>query len=249
MKLSHSKLLNINKFRQYILENVSQGKEYVDKNKLSTHDFAAIFGIDPSPNYKFVGWMTTQWVNKAVTDMKVLKDTITKYNTFQKKGKVKTKDIYQFKTFKDLKDEVDNIDESGAGVSSIKNLESDYDILADDGDVLIVSPHTHEASRKLGLSDFSPRNCEDGGKDSAWCTTYKDPRHFNQYYHTGNMTLIYILIKSNSIIEKLKKAFPNKNMKVVALALKDGKIVEAKDGDNEDILYKIETFNSIVGIY
>jgi len=127
-----------------------------------------------------VGWMAKQWVNKTVTDIDDLKNTIEEYNTFLEKGKTKTKDINQFKLFSDLYNEVDQLNQTGEG-TSLKDLESDYDTVLDNSDLLIMSPHTHEASRKLGLSYFAFRDCEGGGKDSAWCTTYRAPNHFNDY--------------------------------------------------------------------
>ena len=114
------------------------------------------------------------------------------------KGKAKTKDINQFKSFKYLKSEVDNINQSGDNLS-VKDLEKDYDVVLDNEDVLIMSPHTHEASRKLGLTHFAFRDC-DNGKDSAWCTTYKAPDHFNDYYYSNNVTFYYIKVKSQRII-------------------------------------------------
>ena len=176
MKFTHSKLLTENK--KYIIENVSQAKTYVGQGKLSEDELKQLIEIDPTPTRKYVGWMAKQWAAKTVTDIDDLRNTVEEYNTFLTKGKAKTKDINQFKSFEDLKKEVDAINKSGDAVS-IKDLESDYETIIDNSDLLIMTPHTHEASRKLGLSQFAFRDCGDGKKDSAWCTTYKAPDHFN----------------------------------------------------------------------
>ena len=243
-----SKILTENK--KYILENVKQAKQYVAAGKLSEEDLKTLIEIDPTPTRKFVGWMAKQWINKTITDIDDLRNTVEEFNTFAEKGKIKSPDISKYKSFNDLKKEVDDLNQSGAGKSS-KDLESDYETIIDNSDLLIISPHTHEASRKLGLSQFAFRDCEGGGKDSSWCTTYKAPDHFNDYYYSNNVTFYYIKVKSKELIDKLKEAFPDRweRMVVTALAvLPDGKI-GGYDGLDKQIKKKdINTFINIIGI-
>jgi hypothetical protein len=247
MKIKHSKLLTKNK--KYILENVRQAKQYVKLNKLSEDDLKILINIDPTPTRKYVGWMAKIWITEK-PDIDDLGNIIEEYDTLLNKGKIKTRDINQFKSFKDLFSEVDQINKSGEGIS-IKDLESDYDIILDNNDLYIASPHTHEASRKLGLSAFAFRDCEGGEKDSSWCTTYKAPDHFNNYYYNHNVTFYYIKVKSEKLINQLKEAFPNrwKNLIVTALVvLEDGKM-DGYDGLDKQIKKKdITTFTNIIGI-
>ncbi len=248
MKFTHSKLLTENK--KYIVENVSQAKTYVGQGKLSEDELKQLIEIDPTPTRKYVGWMAKQWVAKTVTDIDDLRNTIEEYNTFLNKGKAKTKDINQFKSFEDLKKEVDAINKSGDAVS-VKDLESDYETIIDNSDLLIMTPHTHEASRKLGLSQFAFRDCGDGKKDSAWCTTYKAPDHFNDYYYSHGVTFYYIKVKSKEMINKLKKAFPKrwKSLIVTALAVLPGGQIDGYDGLDKQISKKdIDTFTNIIEI-
>ena len=248
MKFTHSKLLTENK--KYIVENVSQAKTYVGQRKLSEDELKQLIEIDPTPTRKYVGWMAKQWVVKTVTDIDDLRNTIEEYNTFLNKGKAKTKDINQFKSFEDLKKEVDAINKSGDAVS-VKDLESDYETIIDNSDLLIMTPHTHEASRKLGLSQFAFRDCGDGKKDSAWCTTYKAPDHFNDYYYSHGVTFYYIKVKSEEMINKLKKAFPKrwKSLIVTALAVLPEGQIDGYDGLDKQISKKdIDTFTNIIGI-
>jgi len=248
MHLTESKILRKN--LKPILENVKQAKQYVQSGKLGQDELKTLIDIDPTPTRKFVGWMAKQWMNKQVTDLDELRNTVEEYNTFLEKGKAKTKDIYQFKTFADLKNEVDKINQSGEGLS-VKDLESDYETLVDNENLLIMVPHTHEASRKLGLSEFAFRDCEDGTKDSAWCTTYKAPDHFNDYYYNNNVTFFYIKVRSKQMIEKLKEAFPKrwKSLVVTALvSLEDGRM-DGYDGRDKQLNEKdIQTFTDIIGI-
>jgi hypothetical protein len=248
MKIIHTKLLTENK--KYILENVKQAKQYVESGKLSEEELKTLIEIDPTPTRKFVGWMAKQWISKTITDIDDLRNTVEEYNVFLEKGKAKTKDIYQFKTFNDLKKEVDQINQSGEGVS-VKDLESDYDTVVDDSNLLIMSPHTHEASRKLGLSYFAFRDCGGGEKDSSWCTTYKAPDHFNDYYYNNNVTFYYIKVKSPEMIKQLKQAFPTrwKNLIVTALAVLPNNKIDGYDGLDKQIKAKdIKIFTNIIGI-
>jgi hypothetical protein len=246
MKFTNPKLLRENKVT--ILENVKIGKQYVQQGKLSEEDLKKLIEIDPTPQKKYVGWMSKIWITEK-PDINNLRNTVEEYNTFLNKDKAKTKDINQFKSFKALHDEVDQINQSGEG-TSVKDLENDYDTVINNDRLLIMSPHTHEASRKLGLSYFSFRDCE-GGKDSAWCTTYKAPDHFNDYYYTNNVTFYYIRVKSPELIQKLKEAFPRmyKELEVVALAVLDNGEIDGYDGlDNQMSTEDIKTFTKIIGI-
>jgi hypothetical protein len=231
-----------------ILENLKLAKQYADQGKLSQEDLKKLAEADPTPQKKFVGWMAKVWVAEK-PDFDDLRNTVEEYNVFLNKGKAKTKDINAFKTFKDLHSEVDSINRSGEGIS-VRELENDYDIVTDNQDLYIASPHTHEASRKLGLSKFAFRDCEEG-KDSAWCTTYKAPDHFNDYYYNNDVTFYYIRVKSPELLSKLKEAFPKKYkaMEVVALAvLEDGQI-DGYDGlDNQLSSKGIQKFTNILGI-
>lgn len=234
--------------KSYILENLKLAKQYVDQGKLSKEDLEKLTAADPTPQKKYVGWMAKIWMTEK-PDFDDLRNTVEEFNVFLNKGKTKTKDIKQFKSFKDLHSEVDSINKSGEGVS-VKDLENDYDIVVDTPDLLIMSPHTHEASRKLGLSKFAFRDCE-GGKDSAWCTTYKAPDHFNDYYYKNNVTFYYIRVKSQELIEKLKQTFPEKykELEVVALAVLEGDEIDGYDGlDKQMSKNKIEKYTSIIGI-
>ena len=201
-----------------VSENRAIAKQYVDQGKLSQENFDNILEADPSKQKKYVGWMAKQWMNNGVNDIDLLRNTIEEFDSFANRGKTKNKDLYQYKSFEEVKKEVDYLNQTGQNVSS-KDLEGDFDVIKDDENLLIMSPHTHEASRKLGLSHFAYRNCGEGGKDSAWCTTYKASNHFNDYYHKHNVTFLYIKVRSKEILKTLKQAKFGPEFGVVALAL------------------------------
>jgi len=240
-----------------ILENLKLAKQYADKGELSKEDLKLLINSDPTPQKKFVGWMAKMLI-KNNADIDKLRSAVEEFNTLLNKGKTDTKDINDFKTLKDLESELDKINQSGGAVSS-SDLENDYEVILDNKDLYIAVPHTHEASRKLGMSKFAYRDCEDsegkstGQKDSAWCTTYKAPDHFNDYYYKDNVTLYYIRIKSEAMMDKIKqsKVFkePKEKYAVVAFAvLEDGRI-DAYDGlDKRLSPQMIKEYRNIIGL-
>jgi len=92
-----------------LAESVKEGKMLVAQGKLSPQDLDAIVAVDPTPQKKYVGWMSKQWVNRQATDIDELRNTIEEWNSFLNKGKTKNKDIYAYKTFADLKSEVHHL--------------------------------------------------------------------------------------------------------------------------------------------
>lgn len=206
-------------------ESVKVGELYLSQNKISREELDNLIRIDPTTNKKYVGWLSKVFINEH-PNIDDLRNKIEEYDTFINRGKAKTRDINQFKSFSDLKKEVDYINNSGSSIS-VSELQNDYEVILDNDDFYIAVPHTHESSRKLGLTKFAFRDCEGGGKDSAWCTTYKTSEHFNNYYYNYNVTFYYIRVKSIGMMNKLKNVFKKryKVMEVVALAvLKDGRI-------------------------
>lgn len=231
-----------------LMENVKLAKQYVQKGQLPSDVFEKLAKSDPTPTKKYVGYMAKAWIAGS-KDVEELINYIAQYNNYLQKGKVETKDIYQYKSFNDLKAEVDELNLTGAGKST-KDLEADTETIVDNDDILVMSPYTHAASRKLGLSIFAFRDCEGGGKDSAWCTTFKSPDHFDSYFGRG-VTFYYVKIKSKEMIKALQQAFPSryKSLLVCAIAvLPDGQM-DAYDGlDKQLSTSDTEKFTKIVGL-
>jgi len=240
-------------FPSLLNENRKLAKQYVDQGKLSQADFELLEKFDQSPTKKYLGWMAKQWISRpesGISSPDELRNTIEEYDVFLKNGKAKTKDIFQFKTFTDLKKEIDELNKSG--VESKSELRDDYEIIRDDDKLLIAVPHSHEASRYLGLSKFMYRDCEGGGKDSAWCTTFKAPDHFHNYYFQQGVTLYYVRVKDQGTLDDLEAAFPEKGGAMVVLALlvnRNGQLFDAYDGTDSRLNAKqIARFRKIVQI-
>ena len=118
---------------------------------------------------------------------------------------------------------------------SAKDLESDFETVVDNENVIVQVPHTHAASRKLGLSTYAYRSCKDGDKDSAWCTTHGTPEYFKDYYHRDNKTLYYIKVKSPEIIQQLKDKGMGSLVVSAAVVSDKDKINDIFNGKDEAI--------------
>lgn len=229
--------------RHQILENLKQAKEYLKGGKLTDEELKSLLEIDPTKQKKYVGWMAKKWIEggKQEADAKQLADYIPTYDKLISTNKIDERDINKFKAIKDLVDKIEVIQSTGQDRTT-SSLEKDADVILDNEDLLIMSPHTHEASRKLGLSVFAHRKCK-GGKDSAWCTTYKSPDHFNDYYYDDKVTFYYTKVLSQDIMEKLQQAFPKRYQAMVVIAfavIPQGKkaLIDAYDGKDKRLQKK-----------
>lgn len=245
LNLIHSKLLS---------ENMRMGKQLVASEKLSKEDLVMIAAIDTTKTKKFVGWMAKEWVLKHVDDKDELRNTMEEFILYLSKGKTKNNDINQYKTFKDLASDVTHLNNTGSGLS-VKDLENDSETVVDDDNLLVMVPHTHEASRKLGLSHFSFKDCTDehgaktGHRASNWCTTYGSPTNFNDYYFNHNVTLYYILVKSDELKSQLEGAGFGPSFYVSAIAVVEGGQMEGYDGEDKKFTGdQLQKYLDIIGL-
>lgn len=247
----------VESFRNIVLEELhkllAEGrvedlkKQYVETGKIKLADFDEMTALDTTPTKKYLGWMLSRWLKSDDKDADI--ETFGRYiNTYDngvKANKIKQKDINSFKTFLDLKNAVDILDVSGQ-LQSKSAAAADVTTILDNDDLLIKQPNSHEASRKLGLTDFAFRSCEGGGKDSAWCTTYKTSDHWDSYYYTNHVTFYYVKVKSQELLQKISQ-IPKlektwKNYVVVAFAVvprkSNGKttyLLDAYDGKDKRV--------------
>src|ERR1017187_4592189 len=135
-----------------LIENKKQAKQYLISGKLSQEQFDSLLNSDPSETKKYVGWMSKMFIGEEKPSIDDLRNTIEEYDTFLSKNKIpnENKDINSFKSFEELKELVTKLNSTGS--YSIKELENEFDINVDNANLYIVSPHSHEASRKLGLT-------------------------------------------------------------------------------------------------
>jgi hypothetical protein len=176
-------------------------------------------------------------------DIEKIKTAINDFSKIQDKLESNQRDITRYSW-----DELNKI--INANVSN-KSLENDYDVIEDNDDVLILAPHTHEASRKLGLTKFAFRDCGNGKKDSAWCTTYKAPDHWNEYYYSRGLTFYYVRVKSPEMIKRIKTEISKDYLKYTVVALEiseDGSKIQGWDGKDNSMGTNTETVKKFINI-
>lgn len=189
-----------------LLENRQLTKNLLQKGEISEELYKQIENADPTPQKKYMFWMAKQLL-AGNANIDQLRNNIEEFDLFVSRGRIREKkDINAYKNFAELAAVVKEINERG--VKSNKEMERDYDVDEDSEDLLIVSPHSHEASRKLGLSEFAYRKRGDScGADSHWCTTFKTDSHFLDYYYSQQITFYYVKVRSEKMKADLKKAF------------------------------------------
>ena len=214
----------LNLFYNVITESRREAKQLLQQGKLNKQEFDTIVGIDPTEQKKYTGWLARIYVKGEEQNIDNLRNTIEEFDAFVRKGLIKDQksNIQSYKTFEDLYNVVNELNKTGTTASK-SELSGDFDVIVDNDDIRIVTPYTHEASRKLGLTPveqggFAFRECEGGKKDSAWCTTYSTSTHWNDYYYNNNVDFYYTLIKSDSLKNQLKRSGFDEKHYVVALA-------------------------------
>ncbi len=177
---------------------------YVKKGLLSQEEFNKIKNILNNETRKYFDFLLKAYIN-GYKNIPQMKNIIEEFHVFATKGKTKYKDINQYKTFDELIDDVNILNQTGAGFSK-KEWQSDYDVIRDDGDVIIYVPHSHEAARKLSMSKFGWKQCSEGeGLETPYCIAYKNPDNFNNYYYKHNITFYLIRAISPDMKDKLER--------------------------------------------
>lgn len=201
-----------------IAESKKQAQQFVDQGKLPKEDFDKIVSIDQTPTKKYVGWMAKQWISKNVNNIAALKTVVTKLDQLIAKNSKNLKPEYKDfsnKTFKQIKDAVEQAENDDKATPSLKVKSKEYTTLLDNNDLIIVIPHSFEAAKKLGRSSFSYRECRGGGKDSAWCVTH-DLDYWREH---EDGVLYFVKIKSEKMLNALAKAGMPDEYSVMALKL------------------------------
>jgi hypothetical protein len=217
--------------------SIKQGKRYLDNNLITIETFNSIKKCC-GEHKKYVGWLCKQYIREPF-DIGSMKSYIEEYDVLVNKKSINA-DINSFKTINVFKEEIDKVNSTRS--ASLKELSNDFDVILDNDIMYIARPNSYEASRRLGLSTFAHRNNEQSGnKDSAWCTTYSNSDHWNDYYYKHNVTFYYCKIKDENLIDELNSKYktnkPTCDLTVFAVAvLEDGRldIYDANDAQIQE---------------
>lgn len=192
-----------------INENKRQAKDYLKAGKISREDFDTLYKIfdDEKVANKYIGWLCKIWINEK-PDFDMLRNTITELHAILSKGSTEVNDINAFKTIEDARAHIRKENES-FNLINVKELQNDYEVIYDNEDLFMAVPHTHQASRYLGFKYFSDTRVDNDSDCAIWCITYKNSKHFNDYYFGEGITFYMTWFKSERMFNKLKEIFGN----------------------------------------
>jgi len=141
-------------------------------------------------------------LNKQKEDGKISDDEFDKQLKQLQLEKEKV-DIYKIKTFSELQNLVDELNQEVSSYKSSK--EKDFEVIADNSEIYVVHPMSWEASRRVCISKFAVN--KKGQQDSPWCTGFGNDTHFVSYHLSQLNTFYYVLCHGPNITNDLKKVF------------------------------------------
>lgn len=248
MKRDQLLLEDIYECSKILTESRKQGKLLVQQGKITEQDFNNIVNIDPTPQKKYTGWMCKQWALKSTNNLEDLQKAVTDWeriiNIPANRQHLHTLDITNL-TLADVQEIVEKHGGTQSKRQTKKAVEDDYDIIVDNDDVLIISPNTHAAARKLGLSVFAHRMPKGGGNpvDSAWCITHASERWWNDYFFARDEEFRFIKVKSSrgmQLLHNTNPAFSGMPVHIVALQIpREGDRIIANDADDRQLDSKL----------
>lgn len=254
-----------NRANLLVNENKAQLKQMLASNKIDQEEFNKILSADNTPNKKYVGWIGRQYLKtkepNAKFDWDSLRNAVTEFiamvnnNTFTGEET----NIEKYPDYEALQKKVSEGNEKAAAAGpSKKEAAADMEVDFNSKDALVVSPLSHEAARKLGLSEFAHRvNSETGQKDCAWCITYKNATHWNDYTDNQLITFYFAKPKTQEKLQELQKAFPKRNVQSLAILVslvgdpdkEQGKITSGYDADDKQMsAADVKKYLNILGV-
>jgi len=244
--------VNHNKRNVQLNENKAQLKQMLSGNKIDQNEFNEILNSDSSPTKKFVGWIGRQFLKtkepNAPFDWDQLRNAVTEFIVLANNGTITGEDsnIEKYPSYEALQQKVNQANEQVKEKGPSKSqMEGDVEVYLDNNNALVVAPLNHAASRKLGMSEFAHRITKDGGKDCAWCITFKNDGHWKDYFENQLITFYFAKPKTPEKLKELQKAFPRRNVQSCAVLVDiapesdpesdspEGKIREGFDADDK----------------
>lgn len=244
--------INHNRSNILVNENKAQLKQMLQANKINQEEFNQILQSDNSPTKKFVGWIGRQFLKtkeeNAPFDWDQLRNAVTEFIAMVNSGTITGEDsnIEKYPSYEALQQKVNQANEISKEKGPSKSQAAgEVEVYLDNNDALVVAPLNHTAARKLGLSEFAHRNKGDGGKDCAWCITYKNDDHWKDYFDNQLITFYFAKPKSQKKLQELQQAFPGRNVQSIAVLVDiapgsdpesdnpDGVIREGFDADDK----------------
>lgn len=210
----HMKMLDFNKFQDYIFESrtpesvlkFNEKKVSLDEKPLTIKEVNQIFEADPSRNKSYVNWLVQLFTK---TDYKMFFEDLykaTNYLTIFDKAKHKLseerlRNIFNYKSLTELFDVIEPYLEDETKILSKRQLrgdtpvEGDYIYIDSTDEWDVVIPKTHKAACYWGSG-------------TQWCTAVdSNPSYYNQYTKQGPL---YIFRNKNKANERYQMHLQSK---------------------------------------
>jgi hypothetical protein len=227
-------------------------KLMLSRGQISPEVVEQLKSIDPSSTKKYLDWMVKMYIKNPYLDLEELRNYIEEFFIISNRNISEIKDINRFESYDSFKNYME--EQRKRKFVTVKELENDYDVIADNDKIFIVVPYTHEASRKLGFKYFvNPKKGE-----CAWCTTHGNSSFWNNYRLNSKSTLYYVHIKDPKVLDQLKQLIierdPSKssgNKRRLKYDLSNFAVVVSLQGevhvfDNSDNLLDDQTKNIVI---
>lgn len=172
--------------KKALTEGVAKARElYVDTGKISTSTFDRLAEIDPSPNKKYIEWMTRVFVKNNMHHVDVGKfEVLRDFYTLVEKGIIKNKDINSYLNIEQVYDEVKKHEEVKTSGEIERQHKAGAEVVFENDKCIIIRPTTREASCYYG-------------KGTKWCTSGDVYNYFNSYHYEKSVNLYYIIVKGS----------------------------------------------------
>ncbi len=247
------------------LESKQELKGMLAKGTITQDEFNQILSSDNSPSKKYVGWIGRQYLRtkepNAPFDWDSLRNAATEFIALVNNNRIQGEDsnIQKYSNYEALQKKVDEVNQQAAAAGPTrKQAEQDMEVDFNNKDALVVSPLSHEAARKLGMSEFAHRiNPETGQKDCAWCITFKNPTHWDDYTDNQLITFYLAKPKTQEKLQELQKAFPKRNVQSLAILVslvgdpdkEQGKITSGFDANDKQMsAAEVKKYLDILGV-
>jgi hypothetical protein len=171
-----------------LFEGLSDAEKYKKDLERKNMDWYTIKRIDPSPTFKYIAMICKYALDGVHLDD--IRNYIKAFDMLTSKDKIKNKDIFSYKTFDDLKNAIDNIEDKKTKKELLDEIKKEREIILDNDDYLVFIPLSYEASIKYGMG-------------AKWCISMRtDP--FMWYVLTkANILFYFVIVKNKDISSKL----------------------------------------------
>lgn len=176
----------------FINESLSTARSrFLETEKVTEDEFEEALGYDLSTNKKYIEKILDLYVKGQEEDEESIQQIgalIKRFDTLVSRNKISKTDINYYKTYKSLKNSVEDAEVEEVEQEATDLKSGDFMVIKDNKDLLIVVPQSHEASKEWG-------------NDTKWCTTSSSDTYWKDYTLNREINLFYIMVKNISLIE------------------------------------------------